>query len=424
MKNTRFEALIAAARPETHRIEVDFTDRVMSRIRNPEILSSQIRKKSVNKKETLFMKLRHLPKFAVIAIAIGALLLVSGSAFAAYQLLWPKPHVEVSQPTTSPSGRQQVAISFDQCGDNTTAKHYELKRNATITADQIPAVLKARCELDAIGTWAKQAFPSDERMQTQYKDLSPYDSTMTDIAMATRIKAKDASSITFEGLTKYNQVDKTIDAPATVRYISGGREVKADDIKVGDPVVYVTSELSLMTPQPGCSEQHCSISGAPVSSTLLAVVKLSQPLQDYDQFAWQSLTEIDTCSGNPADSCLTGYAGAVDLYEGNATFTAGSDDQAKEIQGVVTSLDGPSTTIQSSSGTLFTIQTPSDVITTYNTQKAARYYNNQQVKIGSHLIVRYVESADLHNHTIPAKSLSSFQLSIELVGKSDPVEAY
>ncbi|HEY8886245.1 MAG TPA: hypothetical protein VIM31_01960 [Candidatus Microsaccharimonas sp.] len=423
MKDLHFDALIVAARPKDYRTNTIFTEKVMTAVRSSEILSSQIRKTSVNKKETLFMKLRHLPKFAIVAIAIGALLVISGSAYAAYQLLWPKPHIEVSQPTTSTSGRQEVAISLAQCGSDALASHYELKSNATITIDEVPMVLKAHCELGAIGNWANTTFPNDGPGMGSGSSTTEHNSTNITTSMATHIKAKDVQSITFEGLTKYNQTDATLTVTPTTRYIADGHDVPADQLRQGDAVVYISSNVVHFTPKGNCTQTSCSMSGGTTSTALVAIVKLDLPFQYYDQFAWQSLSEVAVCNGNPADVCTAGYGGAIDLYNGNAVFTDKSD-QMKEIQGVVTQLNGTSTVIRSSSGTLFTIVTASDVVTTYNTQKAAQYYNNQLVKVGSTLFARYVESSDQHSHTIYADHLISFQLSLELVGKSDPIKAY
>lgn len=423
MKDIRFDALIIATRPDTYRIDTSFTDKVMASVGYSEILSAQIRKKGVNKKETLFMKLRHLPKLAIVAIAIGGLLVLSGTAFAAYQLLWPKPTVHVSAPTTSVGGRQEVAISLAQCGDSTLASHYELKSNATITIDEVPSVVKAHCELDAIGTWADATFPHDERFAS-FNTAKEYDTVQVNTAMATHIKSQTADSITFTGLTKYNQTDTTFATSAKTRYIADGRDVSAKDITVDDPVVYVTSQVEHMTQSADCSPQHCSTSGKPVSTELVAVIKLSLPFQYYDQFAWQSLTERDNCMGNPNDTCLSGFIGGVDLYQGNVPPITNDGPQMKEIQGVITELNGNSVIIRSSSGTLFTLTTPTDVVASYNTQKAAQYYNNQKVVVGSTLHVTYVENADAHSKTLTAANIQSIMLQTEQVGKSDPVNAY
>jgi len=428
MKDTRFDALLAASRPKNFRRNDNFTDTVMSKIKSSEILSSQIRKTSVKQNkilgETLFMKLRHLPKLAVIAIAAGALVLVSGSAFAAYQLLWPKPEVHVSQPTTSTGGRQEVAISYEKCGSNTLASRYELKSNATISIDEVPGVVKAQCELGAIGEWAENTFPHDARFAPMNTNKE-YDSVGLSTSMATHIKTRSDTSVTFVGLTKYMQEDVTLDVTPGVRFIVDGHDATAADISVDDPIVYITSETRHMVQSPDCTSMHCSISSTSNTRKLLAVVKLSSEFKFYDQFAWQSLTERATCQGNPNDTCLSGYIGGIDLYMGNATMTL--DDktvQMKEIQGVVTALNGASTTIRSSSGTLFTIVTPSDVVNAYNTQKAAKYYNNQTVGIGSSIVVSYIEKIDQYSRTLNATNLISVYLRTEQVGKSDPVNAY
>ena len=110
------------------------------------------------------MKLKHLPKFAIIAIALGALLVCSTGVYAAYKLLWPKPHADVSEMTTSVSGRDEVSIPFSQCGDTTMAQRYELKKNATITPEQIADVVQAQCELQAITSWANATYRQDDRI--------------------------------------------------------------------------------------------------------------------------------------------------------------------------------------------------------------------------------------------------------------------
>lgn len=421
MKDLRFEALIIASRPASRHQNKYFTDKVMRSLHSPEILSSSLRRMSVTKKETFMAKIKKLPAFALVAIVIGATLLLSGSAYAAYQLLWQKPEVHVSAPTKSVSGRDEVAISLKQCGDSKLASRYELKRNATITVDQVADVVKARCELDAIGTWMKKEFGgSESRMRPGVR--TAYDSEYVSGSMATHIKTRDATSITFVGLSKYNQPDKTFTNSASVRYFADGREVKADAITESDPIVVITRYRERMTPEEGCNEMHCSISGALLGEDLLAIVKLTLPFENYDQFAWQSLTERTECAGNPNDSCLTGYIGGIDLYSGSGP--KGMDGkEMREIQGVVTELKGTSVVIKSSSGTLFTIITPRDVVSSYNANRASQY-NNQTVKIGSAISVSYIENVDQHSKTLQGDMLLSVYLRTEMVGKSDAPTVY
>jgi hypothetical protein len=424
MKDIDFDALLIGSIPGKYSVNKRFSDNVMDTIHSSEILSSSIRKIDVNKKETFIMRFRHLPKIAIIAIAIGALLIISTGVYAAYQLLWPKPQVTVSQPTISTNGREEVSLSFSQCGNTHLADRYELKRNATITADQIAGVVTAQCELQAIDSWAHQAFPNDTLQgdPSRGDSTKPYDSTRVMTSMATHVKTVDESSVTFIGLTNYGQAGEvTVSANKNTRYIIGGVDATADKITTTDPVVYITSNTIHIVPSSDCTKMHCNSSGTTTASMLVAVVKLSMPFADYDQFAWQSLTEKQNCMGNEQDTCLSGSIGSIDLYM-NTTDSNDVGGVIKEIRGVITKIDMDSVTIQGSSGDSFTIKSTTDIVGDYNTKRASQY-NNQTVKVGSSLIVRYYEKDTEHSRLITT-NLFSMGLQLEMVGKADLPNAY
>jgi hypothetical protein len=424
MKDIDFDALLIASIPGQYSVNIHFSDSVMDTIHSSEILSASIRKMNVNKKETFIMRFRKLPKIAIIAIAIGALLVISTGAYAAYQLLWPKPQVTVSQPTTSANGREEVSLSFSQCGDTHLADRYELKRNATITADQIAGVVTAQCELQAIDSWAHQVFPNDTLQGEPSREdpTKPYDSARVMTSMATHIKTADVSSVTFVGLTNYGQAGEiTVSTNKDTRYIVDRAEATADKITASDPVVYITSNTVHVVPSSDCTKMHCNSSGTTTASTLVAVVKLSLPFEDYDQFAWQSLTEKQNCWGNEQDTCLSGSIGSIDLYM-NTTNSNSVGGVIKEIQGVITKSDMDSVTIQGSSGDIFTIKSTTDIVGDYNTKRASQY-NNQTVKVGSSLIVRYYEKKTDHNRVI-STNLLSMGLRLEMVSKANLPNAY
>jgi hypothetical protein len=398
MNTLEFEAQIVAARPSSALSNTSFTDKVMQSLNSSEIMTRQLRRMNGTNKETFIMKLRHLPKLAIIAIAVGSLLLVSGSAYAAYQVLWPKPQAQLIEVSQSESGRTQLAFSLDQCDENRLASRYELKKNATITADQVEGVVKARCELSAIDKWAQETFSAGNDMGGRVHVIP---------SLATHVTEKTETEWTFKGLSKYNEVDTTLNVSKSVKYIADQQEVTAETIKSGEPIIYYTKMSSTsMTPE------------------LLAVVKLSYPIENYDQFAWQSLTERVTCIGNPEDTCLTGFSAAVDLYS-NANVDIGKDGaNLKQIEGVITGIDGARIVIKSSSGRTFTINAPTDIVGTYNQQKAAQYYDNQRVALGNSVRIEYAEVSTEHNTTIQPSQLRSTQFLLEKVGKSDPTQAY
>lgn len=421
MKDYRFDALISAARTKHYKARSSFTDRVMSLVQSPEILSAHVRKMNVTKKETFIMKLNHLPKFAIVAIALGALLVFSTGVYAAYQLLWPKPHAEVSTMTTSVSGRNEVSIPFSQCGNTTMAQRYELKKNATITPDQIAGVVQAQCELQAITSWANETYRQDNRYGQQPPQNKPYNLKQLNFPVATKIKSRDSSSITFTGLEKYGQNDATFKLTKDIRYIANGVDVTADKITETDPVVYISMQTIRMTPQPGCNDKHCGSTGNVAGNTLLAIVKLNLPIENYDQLAWQSLTERATCNGNEADTCLTGNIGAIDLYTNMGTTIEGGIP--KEIQGVITQINGATFMLRSSSGAIFTVTPRDDLISDYNSNRASKY-NNQKVKVGSNLSVRYYEKEHEHSKNLTTEKVMWVTLQLEMVSKGAAPTAY
>jgi cytoskeletal protein RodZ len=425
MKESALDRMLIDARPENYKIAANFTDRVMAGIKTPTSLTVQFGSSKRNKKNSLKKRLTRLPRFAVILIAIGVLLALSGTTYALYKTLWLQSAVHVTKETKSTVGRTQVVLSLSQCNsDGDVASHYELKSNATITADEVPHVVQAHCELDAIQNWATMTFPNEGLAGRMATSTTAHNVTQVTTSMATHITLSSNSSITFAGLTKYNQSDTTFAVGPNVQYIADGQNVKSSTISPLDPVVYVTSDVMRDTPSAGCTPQSCSMSGTQVSSTLVAVVKLNLSFQYYDQFAWQSLTEIDACMGNPSNNCLTGYAGSIDLFEPASNPNPPSDGTTKEIQGVITAINGATVIIQSSSGSLYTITAPSDVISAYNTNKAKQYYNSQFVTVGKSLDVIYIESADKHAQTISPSQIEGISFMLELVSKGSPVTAY
>lgn len=417
MNDLEFDALLMAARPSYSRANTDFTDTVMRNIHQPDILSSVVRKISVNKKETLIMKLKHLPRIAIVAIALGALVVVSSGAYAAYQLFWAKPAVHVLENKTSVSGREEVVLSTEGC-DTMKAKRYELKKGATIGADRVSAVVQAQCELQAIQNWAQQTYADAKlpNLDTLQPNDTPVKETTVSVSMATHLQSKQSDSLTFASIDKYGFPQTTLRTDKNVKYIVNGKNASLDDIKEGDAVAYVFTRVHFMT-----RNQNGSIdTDNTPNQVLVAVVKLSMPFDDYDQFAWQSLSEREACYGNPNEDCVTGGA-SIDLYIGGSSTKVSDTTLMKEIQGTVVALKGNETLIKSSSGAVYTVTTPTDVISNYNTTKAAQYYNNQKVELGSSIIVKYVEEATAHATDISADYM---YFQIELVSKGDAVKAY
>lgn len=423
MKDNKLEAFIIASRDEKIRGNETFTNSVMKKISSTEIISPLVRTMSTNKKESFFMKLSHLPKFAIIAIALGSLVVLSGTTYAAYKLLWEKPEVTVSQPEKSASGRDAVSLLFSQCGKDDMPAKYELKKGATITPDRIAAIVSAQCELKAINEWAMTTYAQGEN--GTFGDARTHEIPM--VSLARQIQAVGSDSITFAALQGYGYPEETFETSKDVRYIANGEVVKKSSFKPNDVVAYVSLSKTVQTPKDQCTTDACREFGEYRGvQRIVALVKLDKPLQDYDQRAWQSLTELSPCIGNPSDYCLGGYSGSIDVYRGdlqNSPSRPNGDIITKQIEGTVTDIRGATFTIKATSGTLFTINAPKDVIGDFNTNKSAAY-NNERIANGSTLSIRYWESKDAHNKTISGNTIQKIDLKIEVVSKGDQIKPY
>lgn len=424
MKPYTIEQLCIAAAPTASKIDLTFTDSVMGRIRHARQLpfkQAVLRVQPTNK-QGLFARLRHLPKFAVVLLAIVALIIASTTVYAAY-LLWPKPHASVSKPTANGTGRLQLEVSFDQCGDQRTPKkEYELKQGAPITPDQIPQIIQAHCELDAIGTWAKKVFPDPDAPQfKQGVPIKPYDSVHVEVWFAAHIRAHSDTSITLEGQPKYGLPDKTFAVSAQTTYVADGKKVARQALKTGDVVVSVLRQTIHMVPRADCDDKHCSMSSTEMHEELLAVVKLDLPFEAYDQIAWQSLAEREPCPGNEADSCVSN--GSIDLFMGNASIPLHGTKVYKRIQGKLLQQSGNSFSIVTASGRTFTFTMDSDIIGSFNTHRSSDY-NNLVIVPGDTIQVDYIEDKATHSQTIVQKDISMIREELELVRKADPIKKY
>jgi hypothetical protein len=378
---------------------------------------------SINKKETLFMKLTHLPKLAIIAIALGSILVLSGTTYAAYKLLWEKPQASVSQPETSASGRKEVSLLLSQCGEGEMPAKYELKKDATITADQIDSVVKAQCELKAINDWAMATYAQGEN--GSFGDARENETPI--VSLARQIQTLGQDSVTFAPLQGYGYPEETFDTSNDVRYIADGHEVDRSTFKTNDVVAYVSLSKTVKTPTEQCTTDACREFGEYRGvNRVVALVKLDKPLQDYDQRAWQSLTELSPCMGNPSDYCLGGYSGAIDLYMGdlqNSPMQPNSTIVTKQIEGTIIEIKGATYTIKGTSGTIYTINAPKDVIGEFNVKRSASY-NNQKIVVGSTISSRYWEDKDASSKTIEDGAIQDITFKVEIVTKGGPVKAY
>lgn len=165
---------------------------------------------------------------------------------------------------------------------------------------------------------------------------------------------------------------------------------------------------------------------SPYKHEVLYVFKMNLPFDAYDRKAFQSLAQKIPCYGNEADECVA--SGGVELFTNGATakLPAGQSNdvtEGREIQGKLISHDSQGFSVQGSSGKVIKFTMKSDVIATYNTERAAKY-NNIRVNVGDMISVRYIEAPNLHNVVIDQTQISTMMYMLEMLNKTAPIKKY
>ncbi|MBI3889402.1 hypothetical protein HY312_02410 [Candidatus Saccharibacteria bacterium] len=307
MKKPTIEQRILAARPPQSKNNMQFTDAVMSKIKSRrEIFSQQIRTTNVNQKETFIMKLRNLHKPAIIAVALALTLATAGTAYAIYQL-WPKPSIDVSTPVQNKQGRLESAVQLKNCGNQQSNQaSYEIKKGSAISADQVPQILQAYCELEAISSWSMGMYSPPD-----FNEKAPSDYTTVSPIMVSRVVSIDDKTMVLDAQEKYGIEATTLSLNSSVKYVADSAYTSKAQIKAGDAVVAISRDTIARD------------TGRVSARTLLYVVKMNLPFEAYDPRAQQSVAQKQVCNNNAPDICTS--TGSVDLYSGDAKLPNGDN---------------------------------------------------------------------------------------------------
>lgn len=418
MKQSNIEQKLLVSRPdEIAPLDGAFTNRVMTDIARTEILSSAVRRMKVNTKETCFMKLHHLPKFAAVILAIITLLAVSGTAYAMYTLLWQHPKVTTQTPTTNQFGRIQTIASFTDCQDQQTQATFEIKQGSTLEPSEISKVLQARCEMTAIRAWTGESKTPDGSFRPPEPGVAIKEE-ISSSSVASKISAINNTSVSLIG-DEWNSPKESLAITPDTKYIANNAEATANEFHVDDAVIYVQKHTMKYTTIK--TDTGSSSTGEAVKSTLTYLIKVGLPFEYYGPGKQNQLAERTPCLGNEQDSCV--QAARIDLFGPLAGRPTPSVTAIRDIQGIITKHEGTSLTIKSSSGRLFTMTTSSDVIREFNETRSG-VYNNVTVDVGDMLSIQYLE--DIHSHAIilNPSQINHIALTLTMIQKSDPLKKY
>lgn len=153
MKEFDMDVYLIKARPAETPVDTVFTRKVMRAIGSGPF---EAMAKDTAKKSPLF-RLRHLPKFAVVIIAVVALFAVSGVTYAVVETIKAHQNIKVEKSGVNSHGREELKVAFDSCAQQKkNGTTYELKKDSGLSAEDAANVLQAKCERDNIAEWVKK----------------------------------------------------------------------------------------------------------------------------------------------------------------------------------------------------------------------------------------------------------------------------
>lgn len=409
MKVERFDAVIIAARPATHKSNVAFTDAVMAAISSGEIMVSFVRRTNGTKKETPFMKLRHLPKFAIVILAICALFVAAGTTYAIVETVKKLNAVTIDSSGKNEFGREQLQVSFDSCEEERKrGATYELKQDSGLSAEDGAKVLQARCEIDVVSAWVEH----DEQSK-QLLNNGPYSTPGRIMSFfpesVRKIEAISEASIKFER--------DEAPFPASGRVVVDNQVVGRDTLKPGDSVFYFNPSFRAGR---GATPATAPAEGVVVFKLALEKRYYSLDLQSY-------VKTRRACRENLALTCLeASNINHVILIVTRGGYNPRMYDGTpqRELQGRVKEYTATTITLDVGGGKLYTIHTPRNVIEKYNTSTVYglaaldTIYSktdpeNLKIKTGDILEISYSEQPDVYSTDIPWERLGVISLMVE-----------
>ena len=374
MKHPIESHLIAAQPPSRgNKAFVARTMQAVKRAKSGETFSRALRTTHVAKKERLFMKLKHLPTAVIVMLVVGAILLITGTAYAAYKL-WLSPEAHVTS-VEQKHGRDQALIDLKNCGHSDEKVQVEISKDGPGNPEEAAKSLVAQCELQVIQSWA----------------MSELGVEPSNILFAYTIKAINFPQVSVS--SKY-QDTRTLTLSKDTPIIFNGNTIKQDDLHEGDAVAFVVS---------GPNQE------------LRALVKLSQPIQYYDYSTDVQSTYYTRheCYGNPGTSCIDTPSLDV-LREGEGGANGDAPGEGKLFQGKVVSFTDALLKLQPTSGEIYTIYTGKKEVTAFN---ATNPYGLVAIEKDDVLEVRYSQLATDNPLEIQSHQYHAIQLLLKEVNK-------
>lgn len=267
-----------------------------------------------------FRKFRQLPSAIIIAITVASLLLLSGTAYAAYRV-WFSPEATV-QSVKQEYGRSQALISLKNCSSNTEIVQIEINSDRTGTAKEAAVQQAARCELAAMEDWA-----ASKQGSTRY--------------------AFTTSAINGKTLTVTDSLGENtlLNVTNKTEIVTKGLVTNISSFRVGDVIGYINN-----------SKQQT-----------VGLVRLTYPIKYYsfDRDLFNTYHVRDECVGNIASSCIDVPKLDV-LRNGEGGANPETQGVNYRIQGKLISYSPSLITLQSTSKEIYLVNISNNVIGAFN----------------------------------------------------------
>ena len=285
-------------------------------------------------------------------------------------------------------------------------------------------MLQARCERDVIKEWAGESgfIEQDQRLGAPPRvyengEIVEFDNMS---AVASVVSDFDDKMITLTG-DEWNSPKQPLPIAADVKFYGAGEEIKRDDIKLGDAVLFITHDKYQYKLRQDPYGPEPRLHGELVEKVVTHVVKVELPFEYYGPTKQNQIAEREPCYGNVEDTCI--QSGGVDLYENLNTRMVIGQTIMRTVQLAIEKIEGGTITAKSSSGRVFTLRLGQDIIGHYNQFRSAGY-NNVKVGVGDMLSVTYVEPETERSLILNESSIQSIHIVIDFIYKTDPLKKY
>jgi len=350
-----------------------FINRTMEKIKTAEA-SNLFSTALMPSKSSFFQRFLRLPKYAMMGVIFGVCALISGTAYAAYDL-WISPSAQVRS-VENKYGRDQALIDLKNCSGSNAKVSIEITNNSDGTAEGAADSVLARCEIQAIQSWAIQSL----RVQP------------SDVRTGLTVTAVSDASITAQFGDASAGKPTTYQVHTDTPIIFQGKAIRLKDFRKGDAAIVVTTD----------------------GHTARAIIKLSLAPKYYaSDEVNNDYHDRETCYGNAPASCInlpnldvlrSGEGGANPDYPGTENL---------EIQGKLISYTLSTFILAATDGTRYMVHTDSDIISAFNNNNPYNTQGSVVIAPGDVLMVTYEQSKDDNPKDIQANQYHAIQLMLQ-----------